>query len=127
MTPAMHSTMKGPKKEVVMSKEVKAAWKEVTLKITDKASGKTDTKIVKIGGQTTVGAYTIRVPAFMPDYAITDNKITSRSAEAKNPAALVELVENGKVVAEGWVFGMLPSFNSYKHDKIAVALAPPAK
>jgi len=68
----------------------------------------------------------LKVDALVPDYAIAENTIESRSNEARNPAVLLELVEGDKTIAKGWVFRDFPEFNSYNDGKFTVKLLVPA-
>lgn len=125
---ASHASIK-TQKEINIPDEVKAKWKEVTLQITNttqKASANVDIKVgsdVKLDRE----GFRLKVSAFVPDYAISDNKIETRSNEPKNPAVLVELLEGEKVVAKGWVFKNFPEFNSYTDDRFPVALVAPGE
>jgi hypothetical protein len=39
-----------------------------------------------------------------------------------NPAVQIEVIANGQVLAEGWVFQNLPDFNSFKSEQVQVRL-----
>ncbi len=121
-----HANIK-TQKTVSLSDEVKAKWKEVRLELTDNASGAKDTVTIKVGGDVKLKeGVRLKVDALVPDYAIAENTIESRSNEANNPAVLLELVEGDKTVARGWVFRDYPEFNSYNDGKFTVKLLIPA-
>ncbi|MBI5345227.1 MAG: hypothetical protein HZB83_07850 [Deltaproteobacteria bacterium] len=109
ITKAAHGGIK-TQKEVRLSEEVRARWKEVKLQITDASSRATGTVTIKVGGDVklTNDGYRLRVETFVPDYAIADKHIESRSSEPKNPAVLVNLLEGDKSVARGWIFKDFP-------------------
>ena len=58
------------------------------------------------------------VKAYVPDYALSEDAIVSRSNEPNNPAVQVDLLEGDKVVSSGWIFEKLPGFNSYGDDQV---------
>lgn len=121
-----HANIK-TQKTVALSDEVKAKWKEVRLELVDNASGAKDTVTIKVGGDVKLKeGVRLKVDAIVPDYAIAENTIESRSNEANNPAVLLELVEGDKTVARGWVFRDYPEFNSYNDGKFTVKLLIPA-
>lgn len=121
-----HANIK-TQKTVSLSDEVKAKWKEVRLELTDNASGAKDTVTIKVGGDVKLKeGVRLKVDALVPDYAIAENTIESRSNEARNPAVLLELEEGGKTTARGWVFRDFPEFNSYNDGKFTVKLLIPA-
>lgn len=102
--------------------EVKASWKTVTLSVA--VGGKTHNVQAPIGKDTAIpgSALSLHVQAYLPAFQIADGVITSIGNKPDNPAALVRLSENGKVVAEGWVFQALPDFDTFKTDKTRVQL-----
>lgn len=115
-------------KELKLSDEVKVKWKEVKLDVTDSSAKFPESVTIKVGGSANIGknGATLKVVAFVPDYAMSDNNIVSRSNDLKNPAVLLELLEGGKVVVRGWVFNKFPDFNSFNSAKFKVALVQPA-
>lgn len=123
---AAHSTIKAMK-DVKLSDDVKKKWNEVKLEITDSSTKSKETVTAKVGGTVVLkrAGFTLKIDSLVPDYTIGDKFIETRSNEAKNPAVLVELLENGKMVAKGWVFKHLPEFNSYTDDRFPLALLSP--
>lgn len=120
-----HSSIK-TQKEVFLTDEVKAKWKEVTLELTEGASKTSQAVKVKVGESVKLNErFRLKVDAFVPDYAIAENRIESRSNEPRNPAVLLELLEGDKAVAKGWVFKDFPEFNSYTDDRFPVKLLGP--
>ncbi|HHL39539.1 MAG TPA: hypothetical protein ENJ37_03430 [Deltaproteobacteria bacterium] len=112
-------------KQVRVSDEIKAKWKEVTLEVFDTSDSTKAVSKFRIGSKTKIDGGELVVEAFVPDYSIYDDHIGSKSAELVNPAVLVELFEDGKSVAKGWVFNKYPEFNSFKHDKLRISLVAP--
>lgn len=126
ITKASHANIK-TKKEVSISDEVKAKWKEVKLEITDNAAKRTEVVPLKVGSkvQLTNDGYDLMVEILVPDYAISDKTITSRSNNPNNPAVLVDLLKEGKSVARGWVFNQFPQFNSFNDSRFHLVLVSP--
>ncbi len=126
MAKVAHTNIKS-QKEVVLSEDVKAKWKEVKMEITDTSSKATEVLTVKVGDTVPLkkDGFKLKIEAFVPDYSIVEDHIESRSNEAKNPAALVELLEGDKTVAKGWVFKDFPEFNSYNNERIHLTLVSP--
>ncbi|MCC6503535.1 MAG: hypothetical protein IT362_10440 [Deltaproteobacteria bacterium] len=121
-----HANIK-TQKTVSLSNEVKAKWKEVKLELIDNATGAKEAVTIKVGGDVKLKeGVRLKVDALVPDYAIAENTIESRSNEARNPAVLLELVEGDKTIARGWVFRDFPEFNSYNDGKFTVRLVVPA-
>ncbi|MCX8159349.1 MAG: cytochrome c biogenesis protein ResB [Candidatus Saccharicenans sp.] len=57
----------------------------------------------------------LRALSFIPDFQVDDSgQAYSRSAEAANPAALVEMAEGDKQVFLGWVFHGHPELSRYQ-------------
>ena len=69
--------------------------------------------------------FSLRVEVFIPDYAMFEDHIGSRSNEPNNVAVMVELFEGDKPVAKGWVFKAYPTFNSYGHERFTIGLVGP--
>jgi len=127
ITKASHSQIK-TKKAVKISDDVRKKWKSVTLEISDFSAKATKTVELKVGSTTqlTDDGYKIKVEVLVPDYAINGDHIESRSNEAKNPAALIDLMKGGKVVTRGWVFTQFPEFNSFNDKRFGFVLKAPA-
>ncbi|GMR04236.1 MAG: hypothetical protein BMS9Abin23_0127 [Thermodesulfobacteriota bacterium] len=123
---ASHSAIK-TQKDVKISKEVQEKWKEVTIKITDNASKETKSVNLKIGStvQLTDDGYQLKVEVFVPDYAISENHIESRSNEPNNTAVLVDILKGNEVVTRGWIFKDYPEFNSYNSQRFSLVLVEP--
>ncbi len=121
--PADHPAAKAHK-GVKVSDEVAAAWKGVKLGVSDATAASSETLSIGVGASAKLGesGFTLKVEAFLPDYAMFDDHIGSRSKELNNPAVLVELLEGDKSVAKGWVFKNFPQFNSYKNDRFVLEL-----
>lgn len=114
------------KKEIRVPDEVKTKWKTVHLKIVDKDKNTEETFMVAVGKEATIKntGFAVKVDAFLPHYMRFDTYISSKSNEPVNPAVLVELLENGKSIAKGWVFANFAQYNSYKHERYEIVLLP---
>jgi hypothetical protein len=123
---ASHANIK-TQKEVVLTDEMKAKWNEVQVAITDNANQRTETITLKVGSKVklTEEGYFLTIDAFVPDYAIAESKIVSRSDEPNNPAMLVSLYENETQITRGWVFKDFAEFNSYSNSRFVLQLVGP--
>ncbi len=122
--PADHTTLKSDK-SIVLSDEVKAKWKSAKILILDSESGQSVVKTIDVGSGIQLNEqYTLKLDAFIPDWAIDEAGIISRSNEPNNPAIQVRVVDGANAVSSGWVFESLPDFNSYKNDRYKLELLP---
>ncbi len=103
--------------------EVKAKWKAVELSVAGK-----DIKLhklqVPVGGDATIdkSGLIVRVVAYVPAFQSDAGAVTSSTNSPDNPAVLIQLMEKGQILNEGWVFQKLPDFNTYSNDKLQVQL-----
>ncbi len=118
----------GGDKEVRISDEVRARWTEVTLEVLDGSTKASKVITMDVGSTVSLNGtgFSLRVEVFIPDYAMFDDHIGSRSNEPNNVAVMVELMEGDKPVAMGWVFKAYPAFNSYGHERFTIGLVGPA-
>jgi hypothetical protein len=126
LPPGAHPSAKVTK-EVRISEEIRAKWKEVKLEVLDNSSETKEVLTMGVGGTVTLKdpGFKLKVEVIVPDYAMFADHIGSRSNEPRNPAVLVELFEGEKSVAKGWVFKAFPDFNSYGHERFTLALLEP--
>ena len=66
---------------------------------------------------------TIKVLAFLPQFSMGDQEITSKSNEPLMPAAQVVIQEPGKPEWKGWLFSAAPDMHPYEHEKLSIKLA----
>lgn len=119
-----HGAGEKPSREVVVPEEVQSKWQAVGLKVVDAEEGKEYSIDAKVGEATPVPGtdLSVTVEAFLPDYTIEVDTITTKSNEPNNPAILVALSKGEETLAEGWVFEKLADFNSYRHDRYSIEL-----
>ena len=103
--------------------DVKAKWKTVELSVAGKDIGLRKLQI-PVGGETGIdkSGLTVRVVAYVPAFQSDAGAVTSASNSPDNPAVLIQLVDKGQVLNEGWVFQKLPDFNTYSNDRLQVQL-----
>ncbi len=113
----------GVKTRLNIPADVQAKWKTVELSVAGKDVGARNLKI-PVGGETGVdkSGLTVRVVAYVPAFQSDAGAVTSASNKPDNPAVLIQLVDKGQVLNEGWVFQKLPDFNTYSSDKLQVQL-----
>ncbi len=125
--PSMPSNMQEmPKidRKVIVPNNVKATWKAVKLNIEDKSSKSAKEYVVAVGSDLAVPNTKIKVKvlAFLPDFKMGDQEITSASDKPNNPAAQVLVEEPGKPEWKGWLYSMHPAIHPFQHEKIAITL-----
>jgi hypothetical protein len=119
-----HTNLKSTK-PVKVTEAIKAKYKSVNIQISDNSTGIKDVIKIDVGSKKALAdGFSVRVDVFLPDYSIFDDYIASNSEELNNPAVMVELYKDDKVVASGWVFEEMAQYNSYSHIRYGVALMP---
>jgi len=103
--------------------EVKAKWKAVELSYSGMNIPPRKMH-VSIGGEKNIdqSGLLVRVVAYVPAFRSDAGKVTSRSNQPDNPAALVQLVDKTRVLSEGWVFQKYPDFNTYHSERLHLQL-----
>jgi hypothetical protein len=123
MPPAMPE---GVKKEraVVVPKKVKATWTAVKLAIEDKTAKTSKDYMIAVGASLAVPntKITLTVLAFLPDFRMGDQEITSASNKPNNPAAQVLIREPGKADWQGWLFSLQPGIHAFPHERVGIKL-----
>ena len=121
--PTDHGSVAGGK-EVRISDEVKAKWKVAEIELTDTSSATKKVLKLDVGKKVAVKGTNFKILAvvLVPHYVIYEDHIGSKSNEPNNPAVLMELYDGDNVVARGWIFKTFTTFNSFVHEKYAVAL-----
>jgi len=111
-------------RKVVVPKDVKAAWPSVKLHIEDKSAKVAKDYTVAVGSELAVPNTKIKVKvlAFLPDFRMGDQDITSASNKPNNPAAQIVVQESGKEAWKGFIYSMHPGIHPFQHEKIAITL-----
>ncbi len=126
MPPAMPNVQDMPKvdRKIIVPNNVKTMWKAVKLSIEDKATKGAKEYVVAVGSDLAVPNTKIKVKvlAFLPDFKMGDQEITSASDKPNNPAAQVLVEEPGKPEWKGWLYSMHPAIHPFQHEKIAITL-----
>mgnify|MGYP001597388133 CR=1 FL=1 len=113
----------GVKTRLNIPADVKAKWKTVELSVAGKDITLRNLQI-PVGGETSVdkSGLSVRVVAYVPAFQSDAGAVTSASNKPDNPAVLIQLVDKGQVLNEGWVFQKLPDFNTYSNDRLQIQL-----
>lgn len=116
-------TASGVKTRLNIPADVKAKWKTVELSVAGKDITVRNLQVA-VGSEAGIdkSGLTVRVVAYVPAFQSDAGTVTSASNNPDNPAVLIQLVDKGQVVSEGWVFQMLPDFNTYSNDRLQVQL-----
>jgi hypothetical protein len=117
-----HRTVK--EKNVVVPPDVAKRWKAVKLAIIDKVRGTENIYTVPIGTLFKVpdSDLVIVVEFFLPSFTMEGTTITSSSNELINPAAKVQISENGVSIFRGWIFSKFPNTHAVAHHKFGFSL-----
>lgn len=87
--------------------------RNLSLEITPRAAGEKKVLNVGMDEEFNVGmGVKARVLRFIPDFALEGNGVVSRSNELNNPAALLEIEENGNKLTK-WLFLKYPDFHPF--------------
>jgi len=111
-------------KKVVVPEEVKRRWKAVNILVTDKSTGESKSYRVDINSEFEVPdtKLKIKVGAFLPDFSMSVDLLTSRSAEPNNPGLQVTIYEGGVEKYKGWLFAKFPDMHAFEHERYKIIL-----
>ncbi len=120
----MHQSA-GINAEVSLDPEIADDWRAIRVRVVDLGTMEESSYEIPIGEAVPLGdtGLTLQAVAFIPDFVMGETGITSRSAEAQNPAARVVILEEGKTDYEGWLFGAMPEIHPFPHEQYAVMLS----
>jgi len=121
---AMHSGKNMTKfdRPINIPEEVQKTWKSATIDIVDKTSGKVAKEFkVKPGETVNYDGLEIKVLYVVP-HLVLDNGYTSATNEPQNPAILVEVKENGKVIYAGPIYQKFPEMYNINHPRYEIIL-----
>ncbi len=122
---AMHSGKKLTKfnRPINIPEEVVKTWKYATVKIIDKTTGKAvKTEKVTKGAEIKYDGLDIKILYIVP-HLVLDQGYTSGSNEPNNPAILIEVKSNGKVIYAGPIYQKFPTMYNINHPKYELRLA----
>jgi hypothetical protein len=109
---------------LVVPPEVGEAYSGIRLAWTDAATGKQGTVEVPIGGTARVPGTNldVRADVFLPSFSMSQEAITSSGLEEENPAARIQVFEDGKGVFAGWIFTRFPDVHPFTHPRVSFRL-----
>lgn len=110
--------------EITLDPSIADDWRAVRVRVVDLGSLAESSHEVPIGGSSVLGesGLTLEVVSFIPDFVMSEEGITSRSAEPQNPAARVVIREAGKDDFTGWLFAAMPEIHPFQHPTYGVVL-----
>lgn len=119
-----HDTVVRKQTEVLVPDNVKGKWKSVKISIVNKENNKEGFVDIEIGKTMKVNGtdLTIKVENFLPHFVMDGTTLTSSSNIPKNPAAQINVTENGNEVFKGWVFTLYPNTHASQHSKYGFGL-----
>jgi hypothetical protein len=128
---AMDQAMGGPmhsggglNADITLDPEIADDWGAIRVRVVDLETGEGNEYEVAIGDTVELGdsGLTLKAETFLPDFVMSENGITSRSAEPQNPAARVVISEQGKPDHHGWLFAAMPAIHAFQHERYGVVL-----
>jgi len=119
-----HSQAMTVNRQVHLDESVRAAWSGIRVKVDDVKGGSTQGYDIPLGTTQPLGetGLTLQAKAFVPDFTMGSDGITTRSPEPKNPGAQVVISEQGKPDFDGWLFSKMPDIHPFSHEKYRVTL-----
>ncbi|MEE4271074.1 MAG: hypothetical protein V2I67_05350 [Thermoanaerobaculales bacterium] len=121
---AMHGGGGGVNADIHLDPETAGDWSAVKIRLVELATMAESFHEVPVGGSAVLGdsGLTLLAEAFIPDFVMDENGITSRSAEPANPAARVVISEDGAADYTGWLFAAMPEIHPFPHETYGVVL-----
>ena len=104
--------------------EVQKAYSGIRLRWKDSGTGREGSVEVPLGGEAPLPGSQLRVRAdvFLPAFTMSADRITSTGIEPENPAARIEVSENGAELFGGWVFARFPDVHPFRHPRYSLQL-----
>ncbi len=120
----MGSMMSDFNTEIKIEAGIAETWMGIKVQVVDSESGEAQIFDVSLGESVILGdsGLTLSADSFVPDFAMDESGITSRSAETHNPAARVVISEAGMADYQGWLFAAMPEIHPFPHDRYQVLL-----
>lgn len=109
--------------EITLADDVAAAWKGAVVQVAG-PEGETQRYDLPLGETVPLGETGLIATAlvFVPDFVMGEDGITTRSAEAANPALRIRIVEEEQPDYEGWLFAAMPEIHPFPHDTYSIVL-----
>lgn len=122
--PSDEAPPQGVPARLVIPEEVRLAYSGIRLAWRDSASGKEGTLDVPLEGTARIPgtALDVRADVFLPAFSMTEQVITSSGVEPENPAARLEVFEDGKGLFAGWIFTRFPDVHPFAHPSVSIRL-----
>lgn len=109
--------------EITLDDQIAATWRGAIIEISG-PEGEPERFDLTLGQAVTLGETGLTATAlvFVPDFVMGEDGITSRSAEAANPALRLLVTEEGRPDYEGWLFAALPEIHPFPHETYSILL-----
>jgi hypothetical protein len=114
----------GVNTDITMTKEVAAAWRGAIIQVAGH-EGEPQRYDLPFGEAVALGDTGLKATAlaFVPDFVMGEDGISTRSADAVNPALRLRVTEEGKADYEGWLFAAMPGIHPFPHETYSILLA----
>lgn len=123
--PAGHPQVGSTGRTVRVPETVKGKWQAVKLQVEQKTA-RTGPQIftVNLGGQLDIPGSKLHVNVgdFLPALQVSGNEVTSAGNDPTNPAVHVTVIEEGKEIFKGWLFGKFPDMQPFEHPAYKITL-----
>ncbi|ADY73649.1 hypothetical protein Dester_1010 [Desulfurobacterium thermolithotrophum DSM 11699] len=114
-------------KPIKIPEEVIKTWKYATIEVVDKTTGKV-VKKEKVTKDSDVKFQDLEIKVlYIVPHLVYDQQYTSGSNEPNNPAVIVEVKSNGKVIYAGPIYQKFPTMYNIKHPKYELKLVAISK
>lgn len=109
---------------LVVPPAVRDAYSGIRVGWKDSSTQKEGTVDVPLDGAAAIPGTSLEVRAdvFLPSFTMTEEVITSGGVEPENPAARIEVREEGRGIFAGWIFTRFPDVHPFTHPRIAIRL-----
>jgi len=114
----------GTERKIVIPDDVRNSWKAVRIEVLYKEKKERKRFDIPLDTDFQIpGAnLTLKAEAFLPDFQMGPEQITSVSNKPQNPVVRAEVSEEGRKIFSGWLFAKYPDIHSFTHDKYGVTL-----
>lgn len=111
-------------KKIVVPDTVTAKFKSIILEVGHKKTNKAVDTDILIGQKAEVAGtpLTVELEAFLPDFMMSTDSITSKSAEENQPAVKVKVYRSEKLVFDGWLFKNFPDMHPFSDEDYTLTL-----
>jgi hypothetical protein len=111
--------------QVIVPEDVKVGWTAVKITVADREVNSSAVYTVAIGSSFVIpgSKMKIGIETFLPNFIMSDGKITSRGTGVENPAVQVVISDNGEQLYDGWLFAQYSKAHNFSHPRYDLSLS----